>query len=180
MRAFIAIPLPSDVQSKLAIASAGLPKDVSKVRAENLHVTLAFLGEISESDSKKTMNAMDLAAGANAAFAASSQGVDAFPSATFPRVVFARAQGPGFDGLYKSLCNELEKSGLAVKRDEKFVPHITLGRARKNSSLGDFFNANKAGEFGEFNVESMALFESVLEPAGAKYSIVHSSSLAKP
>ncbi|MGD2216117.1 MAG: RNA 2',3'-cyclic phosphodiesterase [Gemmatimonadales bacterium] len=182
MRTFVAL-VPSEAeQARLADAAAGLREagfPIRWVRHENLHLTLKFLGEVSEERVREVCTAVDAAAAGVAPFAMAVGGFGAFPSLRRPQVVWVGVElEPTLESLQTSLEGEL--AGLGFARESRaFRPHLTLGRARKHVSPKDFGGladlVNGLEYRDAFQIGSLDVVRSRLMPTGAIYDIVHSA-----
>ncbi|MBI4361813.1 MAG: RNA 2',3'-cyclic phosphodiesterase, partial [Euryarchaeota archaeon] len=87
VRAFLAVEIPPDLRASLWGLSAGLERlPVKRVEAENIHITLKFLGELPEerlARVEETLVSLSLPT-----FEARLEGVGAFPTPRRPRVVW--------------------------------------------------------------------------------------------
>lgn len=172
MRCFIAIDARSEKLEPLLSRLASIP-GVKAVEPENLHITLKFLGEISGDKAKQVTQAMERAFHNTEPFSYSIQGVGAFPSLNYIRVIYA-----GVDvgkekilDMQKRLEEELDKIGFK-KENRAFVPHITLARVkipRKKDQIQRFIQDFRSESFGEVEVEGVYLMESILKPSGPEY-----------
>ena len=169
MRLFFGVFPPRQVQEALAAAQSQLRGNWKPVRAEQMHVTLGFLGEVPRDRLDEVIAAGQNAAGAVAPFTARIRGTGFFPNEGRPRVWFARAEGDGFEPLALGLREELPD----LLADERaFKAHITLAR-RKGP-------APRVGPLVfdlEFPVEGFALVQSALTPRGPVYKTIKEFSL---
>lgn len=169
MRCFIAIRVPQPVATKIGEVQKRLEGDMKRVEPENLHVNLAFLGDVEDSKVPGVGQAMDMACAGFKRFRVRVRGVGGFPDSHHPRVVWA-----GVEGDF-SIQKRLE-SGLVLKGfptdSRQFKPHITLARVRSG-----MVRLPDVGELGEFWVESVELMRSELTGAGPIYSSVHTAHL---
>ncbi|MBI4839470.1 MAG: RNA 2',3'-cyclic phosphodiesterase [candidate division NC10 bacterium] len=81
MRLFVAVNLPSEVRERLATVQDRLRRakaDVSWVRAENIHVTLKFLGDVEAKRLERVRPALAEEARAGAPFSMEVSGVGSF------------------------------------------------------------------------------------------------------
>ncbi len=123
MRLFLGIPVPE-------LDLAGAP-DVQN----ELHLTLAFLGEVDESLEPSLGPRVSEGLDSIAPFRIAFEGVGAFPSARAPGVVWVGV-GDGANVLRKlafRLRTHLRASGFVLE-DRPFVPHVTLFRVRTSAT----------------------------------------------
>lgn len=134
MRAFLALELPVEVRTALADLQRELAQaqaDVKWVELPNLHVTLRFLGEITEAQRLQVQNLLTQVAGRFQPIQVRVDTIGAFPSLSAPRVVWVGIE-QGREPL-EQLAEQVE-AGLAAqgfpRADHPFQAHVTLGRAR--------------------------------------------------
>jgi 2'-5' RNA ligase len=177
-RAFVAVELPESDRERIDAVARKLSRHrarVSWVRASNLHLTLAFLGDVDESKIGGVGDAVARAASDCEPFELAIAGAGGFPSLTRPRVLWVGMTG-GLDALallHERVWDALERLGFA--RDAKrFSPHVTIGRVRdaRDPSIApvarELEAADLAGE--PFTVREVTLMRSELDPRGARYS----------
>jgi len=133
MRVFVAVFPPPAVQEALIDAARALPTDAFRLTEPGrVHLTLKFLGEVGPEDLPRVTAALERVSRPGEPFDAVTSGFGVFPSARRARVLWAGI-GEGsemFRVLSRAVEDLLEPEGLA--REEKpFVPHLTLGRARR-------------------------------------------------
>ena len=183
-RLFIAIPLSKELRSSLAETAqelAPLSPDTSWVGTERIHITMRFLGEVSETAIPKIEGAMDSAVREHPPFPFEVCGLGAFPSPRRPRVLWAgiKTGKEEMTALHRSLSTELE--GVGFPQEERpFSAHITLGRVRRprtNDQLADRLKEEAETVFGGESVERLVLFKSTLLPQGAVYDELYSANL---
>lgn len=173
IRAFLALELDEATRSALAVQQFLLPLP-SRVSVENLHVTLAFLGEVPErriEDAHEFFSAVRIPA-----FALEIHGLGLF-GGDRPRTAYA-AIAP-FDPLMRlqrKLESAARQAGIAVE-GRKYVPHVTLGRFRP-PGLDDAMRLERAvagaGGFraGPMPVRDFVLYESTLGRGGSHYDVL--------
>jgi len=175
MRLFLAIELPDDVRGHLVVArkrlEVGLP-GISYTRAENLHLTLKFLGEV---EAKKVEAiATSLAMIRSRPVELHAVGIDCFPGRGPIRIVTAGLGGtiPPLRALVEAIEQRCRFLGFAEEQ-RAYRPHVTLGRARPVLSAkfrplaGDATVDLWPGP--SFVVKEFVLMESRLSPAGSVY-----------
>ena len=152
MRAFIALELPEDVRRALGAAQCRLAAsqaDVKWVAVAHLHLTLKFLGEITEEQRAQVVRLLKALASTTAPLRLRFTGLGSFPTQRAPRVLWvgvedetqqlprlAAALGRGLASL---ACGE---------RDERFVAHVTLGRVRSPRNRAGGPAGGRGGEAG--------------------------------
>ncbi len=122
MRLFIALPLPDALREALLRAQENLRRQGVRAnfsREENLHLTLAFLGEVeAAAGAQEAVLSLDAPA-----FALTLAG-----SGAFGDLLWAGIQNNGdLDRLAARVRRALEEHGLPYDR-KPFRPHITLAR----------------------------------------------------
>ena len=180
VRLFIAAELPDAFREDIArVGAAALALGlggVRPVRAENAHLTLKFLGEVSADRVEDVLASTRLAAACSAPFELRTGTLGAFPNADAPRVLWL-----GVDGdiaALRRLRDDLEAALAAVgfPRDRRaFSPHVTAARVRDRVSPAAakrLMNAAAAVRPApvEFAVERLTLMRSDTRPGGAVYA----------
>ena len=189
MRLFVALEIPSAVRDNLAVlieelraADAAATKNKARwVRAENLHVTLKFIGNV---DAGK-LDAIRAALGevsSSGIVELRFRGVGFFPNEKRPRVLWTGAvASPNLASLAAEIDTRLEKPGIAREARE-FAPHLTLARFDPpyiSEKLRAAAQENAARAFGAVRTGEFHLFESKTRPTGAEYTRLSSFSFAK-
>ena len=140
--------------------------------ADNLHITLKFLGGVDETRLSEIGAALKRWATVSA-FDVAIRGLGAFPTVARPRVLWAGAPGAaGFTRLAESVDRALVALGFPSE-DRGFTPHVTLGRVReprRNPTLAAALEAAADRPFGTLQVERVSLMRSDLSSKGARYT----------
>src|SRR4029077_13348602 len=188
-RLFVALEIPSAVRDNLAAlidelraADAAATKNKARwMRAENLHVTLKFIGNV---DARK-LDAIRAALGevsAGGAVELRFRGVGFFPNEKRPRVLWAGiVASANLAPLAAELEARLEKLGIP-RETREFAPHLTLARFDPpgiSEKLQSAARENTAREFGAVSTGEFHLFESKTRSTGAEYTRLSSFSIAK-
>jgi 2'-5' RNA ligase len=188
VRLFVALDLPEAVRRALAELIANLaPKSSGArwVKAENLHVTLKFIGHV---DGDKLRPIQDALAALRSAEPVNLEfhGIGFFPNEYHPRVVWCGVQAsPNLSALAADIDRALEPLGVEPET-RPYTPHLTLARFKTEegvSDLVDAANAMKSYDFGGAHESNFHLYESLLKPSGAQYNRLASYpivSSAKP
>jgi 2'-5' RNA ligase len=183
MRTFIAVELSDAVRSRLAKLQEALGEtgaDVKWVVAENLHVTLLFLGEVDDRDLKNVCSAVSTACAGVEAFVLSVEGVGSFGPPRRPRTVWAAVKH-GHDELI-ALHGAIEPALLGLgcyrREERRFEPHVTLGRVRGDvEGLPAALLKQQRFVAGEFEVGEVAVMSSELRPEGPVYAVLSRGKL---
>ncbi len=184
MRLFLAIPLPSDLAARAyQILPTSLPA-LRRVKAENLHVTLAFLGQTPDERLDDVAAAAADAAGLVSVFSLSFDRAGRFPERGRPRVVWLGiADGEAsVVALGAGVYAGLRSRSLAFD-DRLIAPHLTLARVVEDASAVEAKTVGAAlDEVAvpdlRFEVREIAVVQSVLSPKGPRYRSLASAPLA--
>ncbi|HBG08189.1 MAG: 2'-5' RNA ligase [Geobacteraceae bacterium GWC2_58_44] len=165
-RLFVAIDLPGHVKAALSGFAAELP--VARwVGAEELHLTLRFIGEVDQESCSAIKSA--LSAISFSAFPLTLCGVGHFPPGRHPRVLWVGMEPcEGLMQLQQDVELALMEVGIAV--DERpFSPHITLARLKETVPVAVTAFENRHAEFAcpSFEVGELILYSSILTRQGA-------------
>ncbi|MGC8730473.1 MAG: RNA 2',3'-cyclic phosphodiesterase [Candidatus Micrarchaeia archaeon] len=162
MRCFICIDIPNDIKEKLAKAASRIEGSVSIVNKEMMHITLAFLGNITEEEEKKAEQAI---IGLSVKpFYISVHGIKAFEAGS-RQIVFAGIEEGSKElaELSNEIRSRLDEKGIGYDK-KAFVSHITLARVYGKYSITD---ANE--DFGRFLCNEIKIKKSVLSNKGATH-----------
>jgi 2'-5' RNA ligase len=156
--------------------------DVKWVESENLHWTLQFLGDVDERDLPEVCSAVAAAACEIEAFEIETHGAGAFPSPDRPRTLWIGA-GEGarsMSVLHAAIERRLKKRGYRGE-ERRFVPHITIGRARgkgRPQALTSELIALADYDAGTMLVDEVTVYASVLGREGPEYRVLSRAPLA--
>jgi 2'-5' RNA ligase len=186
VRSFVAVPLPGELQARVAAVSEELAGDLTGIKwsrkTENLHVTVKFLGAVAE----ETLAAIaETLAGALAKvprFSIELRGMGAFPSVRHAKVVWAGIDDPDRGLPQVAAAVESVAAGFGFPPEQRpFTGHVTVGRAQNRSSRGvdaEAALARFAGRsFGETAVDEVHVYESRLGRDGSTYVLRSRASL---
>ncbi len=137
------------------------------------HLTLKFLGD-REQVSRVEEKLEERVRGFEP-FILRINGLGAFPSITNPRIAWAGTESDEqLAGLQISVEDAMREIGFAAE-NRKFSPHITLARiksARNTDLLGRVIQEKKDFNMGTSPVDSIRLYQSILNPGGAVHKIL--------
>ena len=182
MRAFVAIEVSegvavrlADVQLRLQEALGG--RAVRWVRADAIHMTLKFLGEISAEQASRLSQVLGRAAQSAEPFALTAAGMGCFPDCRRPRLLWAGVDGDAT--ALKRLQSAAEscavRLGYAPDR-RRFTAHLTIGRVRSGLQRAEAHALRKAmrgveeERFAQWRVTEMVLMQSTLARGGAQHA----------
>ncbi len=175
MRLFIALEIPSAVRENLAallVMLRAITKEPRWVHAENLHVTLKFLGEVGEDRLDAVRGALGKVR-SQQAVAVEFRGLGFFPNEKNPRVLWAGVEASAnLKTLAADIEGAMEKLGFPREKRE-FSPHLTLARferPRLPEPLRKAIAENAQQEFGSLRTSEFHLIQSKLKRSGAEYT----------
>lgn len=171
-RLFIALPLPPEVREPVGKIQKELKKiegGFKLVNLDQLHLTLKFLGNVTEEKIKKLCWFLEKINWGRK-FKIKIKGLSAFPSENYVRVIWLGLENKEklFE-LHKKINASLSKLFSAEK---VFSPHLTLSRVRfikKKEELSNFLKKFKEVSLGEIEVNKVVLYESILKKEGPVY-----------
>jgi RNA 2',3'-cyclic 3'-phosphodiesterase len=173
MRMFLALEMPCPIVDYLGGLAGGLARRVDGVRwvkNEGIHITVKFLGEVSESTITIMHEALGSLGQLYSPIPAALDRIDAFPNKKRARVIVVTlSQGVEVMQTIFSEVEERLDAIMEIEREERaYLPHITLGRRKvpKPFPNGDVPDIQRK----EFMVEHLVLFKSTLTSGGATYA----------
>jgi 2'-5' RNA ligase len=172
MRIFIALDIPAEIRGCLAEymeRARSYAPDARWARVEGLHVTLKFVGEVSEELVEKMKSALVQVKAPS--FQVKFEGVGFFPNAKSPRVFWAGVDGgEALPRLASAVNTALEKLDIA-KEEKTYHPHLTLARASTHPlrELAPLLNGPTA-QFGTMTAREFFMYQSKPQRGGSKYT----------
>ncbi len=185
-RIFIAVNLPEKIKEKLAdFQNKWLDLPCRWTRKENVHITLMFLGYLSDEELLEVIKTTQEVASKNESFSISLEKiVYGPPKKSPPRMVWAEGkESVELGKVQKDLENVLASSEALGKEDTKnrpYIPHITLGRIKtwdwQRIEPEERPEINTEISL-SFEVNSIDIMESELKRTGPHYTILESVPL---
>jgi RNA 2',3'-cyclic 3'-phosphodiesterase len=182
MRLFFSVPLSADAKERAASAIAGMRRaapQLSWTRTEQLHFTIAFLGEQPD-------DALERAASAATecrelrAFDLSLGGAGAFPNARRARVVWLGCSrgAAELEAVAAKLCAGLRAARFELQ-DRPFRAHLTIARVKPGSDRAAARALENAptGEVTSFRVPAFHLVRSYPGSGGARHETLRTFPL---
>jgi 2'-5' RNA ligase len=190
LRLFLALEPSEAVRRRLAALQAELRRGDARdavrwVAAENVHLTLHFLGAVPEERVAPLAAAARAAAADAVPFALEVAGAGSFPNARRARVVWAGVGGDvgALARLVAALGERLAPLGH-VPEARPFSPHLTLGRSRDPRGApglaAALAHAGDGAPPAAWRVGEVVLFRSQLSPRGPRYEALARLPLGSP
>jgi 2'-5' RNA ligase len=179
LRAFIAIALSEDVCRRLDEFQHQWQAElranfVRWTPAEQIHLTLHFLGNVPARSVPELEAALRRACGGVRSFELAVVGSGCFPNDRAPRVLWVGVGGElaKLTELQARVVRETRARGEANARE--FRPHLTIGRVKDISGwarreAGRSAHPGCCVELGRWTVGNVLLMRSELAPAGARH-----------
>lgn len=165
MRCFFAVNVSPEI-SGYDISGIKRFARVSVVPPHNRHITLLFLGDISEDEAVTAgycLRALDIKP-----FTVNMTHIGSFSD----KVVYIGGGSPGLEAAREELARLLKLDNIPFCK-QLFRLHATLCRVRQVRDKQMFANfiksADASFQTSVFNVESIVLYRSVLKSSGAEY-----------
>ena len=169
-RLFIAISLPDNIREQLAELFVGVP-GARWVPAEQLHITLRFIGEVDEKMFNEIVRALKSIS--YTSFPLQLRGVGYFGRARAPRVLWVGMDdGSELERLQGKVEAILGKVGLPSD-NRKYNPHVALARLRSvpTKEVTDYLSTHARFQTQRFNVDGFSLYSSQLRRSGAVHVV---------
>jgi 2'-5' RNA ligase len=188
LRAFIAIEIPSQILSAIDHETAQLraalgPSLVRWVLPDNLHLTMKFLGDVSQPNVDLLAQMLTVEARQQGAFEIAVEGFGTFPNSSRPRVIWIGIQAPDeLEALQRGIDAATARLGYPSE-NRPFSPHLTIGRVKQNvhgEALGSIraaIESTRIGPLGKAQISNLHLFKSELKSSGAVYTKLYSAPL---
>lgn len=181
-RCFIALELEEDAKQALKrsvepFKRASRAEKPRLVDTSGYHVTLKFLGAVTAERLAKIRHELTLVLEPAAAVSTAWAGFGGFPRRASANVLVAVLRDD--QGVLAALYEAVEQvcEGLGFPRETRpFKPHTTLARFRTSVDLRPYLTGTPPA--GPVALTAAALYESVLAPGGARYSVLARYPLA--
>lgn len=184
-RIFTAIDLSDEARRKVSDYIAELNAEFSNVRAgwvraEKLHLTLKFFGDINETRLNNLTEAVNKTATRISNFKLKISKTGAFPSKNNARVFWLGTEDEkgSLLRLNEILESECERKGF-VKEKRNYKAHLTIARLREPHESKKLIERHLQNDFesDEFTVSEIVIYESRLQKSGSAYSIISKHKL---
>jgi RNA 2',3'-cyclic 3'-phosphodiesterase len=175
MRSFLAVELASELRARLVAVKGELARHgaaVRWVRDDQLHVTVKFLGNISEAAMSELRAALAPSLASAPPLAVTARGLGAFPDLRRPRVLWAGVGCPPLAAIAAAADDAATRFGVTPEA-RAFHAHVTLGRVNGTvrwAALGREIAARADETFGACTFRELVAFRSDLRRDGALYT----------
>lgn len=184
-RAFIALPLPENARRAIVRLQEDLaPRFPSFrwTRTDQLHLTLAFLGDAPNDRLAELRESLSAAVAPFAPLTLTVAGLGAFPTLDRPRVAWVGLEGADLDALrrLREAVAQAARDAGAPPADDRFSPHVTIGRprpGRRPAGLLPVAEGLSRWSAGTHVVDAVVLYSSVLSPQGPIYGALKAAHL---
>jgi 2'-5' RNA ligase len=192
LRLFTAAALPfrtaSEIEMLAEAFSRGLPPQaLRRVRPENYHITLQFLGDTDAASVPAIAARIDAAVASLATSAPLElllEAIGAFPNARRPRTVWVGIGDPSGRLVHfaRALGRQLNEAGFEFDRRD-LRPHVTIGYVKRQAGKEGVRSiaASLAGQDRSiehaFACREIGLVSSVTGPGGSRYETLHTAVL---
>lgn len=175
MRVFIALEVPERIKRELfkiqkELKTKGIQFQL--VKPEIAHLTLSFLGEVPQNKIVSVENILEKIAQEISLVKLRLNKVDCFPSPLKARTIFLSLEGElgKLKVLALKISKNLKKENVWFDK-KPFVPHLTLGRLKRQQNLEKAIKKIKVHKI-EFLGEKISLVQSILTSQGPIYKIL--------
>ncbi len=151
------------------------------VEKDNIHITLAFIGNTDENDIESIKHILESARTAHITFPLVFQGIDLFRSLKDPKVIFLQMiSSEALNSLRNDICDRLSDKGL-FSDSRPFRPHLTLGRPKcieEKNTLADIISEYRDKTIQSSVIEQVIFYESILTQDGPVYNVIGNYNLS--
>jgi len=187
-RTFLAIELDDAtrefIRAQMQPLQAALPR-VRFVGSETWHITLAFLGDLDDTQLAASDAAARMAAEASAPFTLRAGDIGIFGADAAPRVIWVGVAGDlaALAATQARVVSAVRAKGLPMREEHRYNPHITLARPR-HPLAPDEAEALRAARASQaqgpdWPVHGISVMRSDLSPAGARYTRLYHAQLTR-
>jgi 2'-5' RNA ligase len=168
LRLFVGLSVPEDVAEELAALADNMP-GARWTEPENMHLTLRFIGEVSEADAEDIHHELSRVTAKPLSY--DIAGMETFGQGRKAHALYARVPlTPELDLLQTRVDRAVVRAGRP-REPRNFKPHVTLARLKNPDTgrLQDFIIRNNLFKAGPLGVDRFILYESRLGNDGAAY-----------
>jgi 2'-5' RNA ligase len=136
-RIFVCVEAPDSIRHELRKVQELLPsgETLRLTNPDQIHLTLRFLGDLTQPEVALVTEAASAAARATRPFSISMGGMGAFPNSRRPNVIWVGVDSgrDELQALHRRLETELVKQGFG-REAKPFTAHLTLARVKQRAA----------------------------------------------
>jgi len=178
IRSFCALNL--DIKTARAIAAEQIRLrddckdsgiDVRWTAPQNMHVTISFLGNVTEPMIQSIKDSMEFTCRKFSPIELEFSGLGAFPNPAEPQLIWVgvKEKTGALLSFHEEISKVLKATGFKLD-DKPFQPHVTIGRVKSSVPLSEeLLTPQDAPVFGRTTVKELLCYRSDLSPKGADY-----------
>ena len=174
-RTFFAVDIPVNTVLSgvlLDIRNQLKGERIKWIPADQLHLTLKFLGDTPENSVQEIINAVSESLSNSTVIPLHLGSVGVFKSLKNPRIIWIGAEPcPPLQQIAAFLDESLLSFGFATEEKE-FRPHLTIGRVKEinqREKLSRVVEQYRNESFGMVSLNAILFYESCLKPEGPVY-----------
>ncbi len=168
LRLFVGLAVPEDIAKSLAKLANGMP-GARWVDPENMHITLRFIGEVSQADADDINQELSRTLAKPVTY--NITGMDTFGQGRKAHALYAGVTlSPEMELLQTRVEGAVVRAGQP-RETRKFKPHVTLARLKSAPELGllSFIQTNNLFRAGSILADYFVLYESRMGNGGSVY-----------
>ena len=175
-RLFIALMIPEPQRSQLALLQGGV-EGAHWVNPDKLHLTIRFIGEVTEPTAQDIMAVLDGLQVRD--FQVQLRGIGVFDPGNRPRSLWAAVADPAPLSALHEKCNQALRRLQVMEERRKYIPHVSLARLAHVHSerLVQYLEAHGDFIMPPFRAEKFSLIRSHLTKHGAAYEVLENFQL---
>lgn len=162
---------------KTRIGAQQREMEINWVSPANFHVTLNFLGSVERTKLPILTELLNQVAAQTPRLATSLRGMGGFPDERHMRTLWVGVRNSrGLQQLQSELREKLVNAGFS-QEDRAYSPHLTIGKTRKARNATDLISPFVRTKFGECEIDTILLFESVQHGPHSSYAVLERFAL---
>jgi len=180
IRTFIAVEISKNTRKRACDLVNRLQRSEANVRwvvAENMHLTMKFLGDVPNTETPQVCRSVMDAVSNFSSIEIQCVGAGAFPDSKRPRTVWLGVETGKNEltELQQSVEKSLKPLGFKPER-RRFHPHLTIGRVRSGGpqqrELAKLIEENASFEAGTSIIREVLILASFLDKTGPTYDVL--------
>jgi 2'-5' RNA ligase len=180
-RLFVAVMVPEEIRDAMVEAQAEMRRALAQsrvgwTRAEQMHLTLKFLGDVEAPRVEELTEAIRSAVSGFGSLRLRAEGLGFFPNPRSPRVAWigVRDEADALPRLQRAV--EGAVGGFTAEKPESgFAGHVTLARIKalkrpEVEGLARLARGMAGRVFGEWTASTITIMRSEIQPSGARHT----------